>query len=440
MDAAGTVERGDLLIVDGRIAALGETVPAALLALPEGQVDETYDAAGGWVLPGFVEGHLHLCQTLFRGAAEQSDLLRWLREAIWPFEAAHTESSVAASARLGLCELIGAGVTCVNDMGTVHHTHAIGEAIESAGIRAVFGKALMDQGEGVPEPLIERSGAALDEVRALVKRFHGSGGGRLHVSLAPRFILSCSEELWRDVHDLSIEEGLLIHTHIAESSGEGHEVERAVGRTAARHFATLGLLGQRFVGAHGVWLDSEELAELGRADAALVHCPGSNLKLGSGLASVLSWKDAGIRCGLGSDGAACNNRLDPFAEMSLAAGVSRVRHADRPLSARDVLALATSDGARALGLEAQIGSLEVGKQADVIVVDATRPHHGPTPESDVYAALVHSSRPSDVRLTMVAGRVLFRDQRWITLDPLAVLADAWTEARAIERRVDAEKR
>src|SRR4029077_17451358 len=142
-----SITRGDLLVKDGVIAALGAATPAALSSLGC-RPDASYDAAGCYVLPGLIHGHLHLCQTLFRGLAEQSDLLRWLRESIWPLEAAHTEASIKASARLGLLELLSGGVTCLNDMGTVHHTEAIGAVLEEAGIRAVFGKALMDQGEG----------------------------------------------------------------------------------------------------------------------------------------------------------------------------------------------------------------------------------------------------------------------------------------------------
>ncbi len=441
MDPAGTVERGDLLVRDGAIAALGAEVPAALAGA---RPDEEFDATGALVLPGFVHGHLHLCQTLFRGLAEQADLLRWLRDRIWPLEAAHSAASVAASARLGLAELIAGGVTCVNDMGTVRHTEAIGEVLEAAGLRAVFGKALMDQGEGVPAALVDSPRAALDEALALVKRFHGAGGGRLSVSLAPRFILSCSDALWREVSGLAADRGLLVHTHIAESPGEAHEVRAAVATTAARYFAARAVLGRGFVGAHGVWLDPHELGLLREADAALVHCPGSNLKLGSGLAHVRGWRRAGIRCGLGSDGAACSNRLDTFHEMSLAALVSRARVVavpsegdagpDAPLSAREVVALATCDGARALGLGDITGSLERGKQADIAVVDVGAPHHGPAPERDPYTALVHAARASDVRLTMAGGRVLYREGAWTTLDPRSVQADARAELAGLLKR------
>jgi len=161
MDDAGTIVPGPLLVRDGVIAALGATVPGALALLPQGRADTSVDARGGFVLPGLIQGHLHLCQTLFRGLAEHSDLLRWLRERIWPLECAHTEASIAASARVGLAELVAGGVTCVNDMGTVRHTGAIGAVLEESGIRAIFGKALMDQGEGTPAGLIESSRAAL---------------------------------------------------------------------------------------------------------------------------------------------------------------------------------------------------------------------------------------------------------------------------------------
>jgi 5-methylthioadenosine/S-adenosylhomocysteine deaminase len=455
MDAAGTVVRGDLLVRDGAIAALG---PGASAALAGERPEAEFDAEGALVIPGFIHGHLHLCQTLFRGLAEQDDLLAWLRERIWPLEAAHTGASIAASVRMGLAELLAGGVTCINDMGSVRHTEAIGETLEASGIRAVFGKALMDQGEGVPAALIEPRRAALDDALALARRFHGAAGGRLSVSLAPRFILSCSEGLWRDAAAAAAERGLIVHTHLAESPGEAREVERAVATSAARYFAARGVLSRRFVGAHGVWLDGEELSLLGAADAALVHCPGSNLKLGSGLANLCAWRERGIRSGLGSDGAACSNRLDTFHEMSLAGLVSRVRPAagaapgaasrraaagaegdgasarPAPLTAREVVSLATCEGARALGLGDAIGSLEVGKQADVAVVDVQGPHHAPAPERDPYTTLVHAARASDVRLTLVAGRTLYRDGAWTTLDPRAVRAEAKAELAGLLKR------
>lgn len=438
MDATRTVIRGDLLVQGDRIAAIGPAVDAALAGLPGGRADRTFDARGAFVLPGFVHGHLHLCQTLFRGLAEQADLLRWLRERIWPLEAAHTAASMAASVRLAATELLAGGVTCINDMGTVRHTDALGETLAETGLRATFGKALMDRGEGVPKGLRESARDAMNEALDVAKRHHGSAGGRLRVSLAPRFILSCSEALWHDVRDASAEHGLLVHTHVSENPNEGREVAAAVGDTAAHYFAMHGVLSPRFVGAHGVWLDDVELGSFAKADAALVHCPSSNLKLGSGHADVCAWARAGVRRGLGSDGAACSNRLDTFHEMSLAAGLSRVKHPDAPLSASDVLALATCEGARALGLHDTIGSLEEGKQADVVVVDADAPHLAPNAAADPYTAIVHAAQASDVLMTMVAGRVLYERGAWATLDPQRAVADARAEARGLVRRAEIE--
>lgn len=434
MDAARTVARADLLVVDRRIVAIGDGVAPALGGLPGGRAAQSFDARGAFVLPGFVHAHLHLCQTLFRGLAEQSDLLRWLREAIWPLEAAHTEASLAASVRLGACELIRGGVTCVNDMGTVHHTDVLGETLAATGLRAVFGPALMDQGESVPARLLEGADRALDAALSVAHRYHGAGEGRLSVSLAPRFILSCSEALWRDVTDASREHGLLVHTHLAEAPNEGAEVKAAVGSHAAPYFAAHGVLSPRFVGAHGVWLEDDELALMKRADAALVHCPGSNLKLGSGIADVRAWRRHGIRCGLGSDGAACNNRLDTFQEMSEAAGLARVKHREDPLAAREVLAMATCDGAAVLGMDDRIGSLELGKHGDIVVLAADQAHHGPFATRDPYTTIVHAMRPDDVKLTLVDGRALWLNDRLTTLEHDRCVADAQREATALVKR------
>jgi cytosine/adenosine deaminase-related metal-dependent hydrolase len=437
MDAAGTVGPGDLLVVDDRIAALGPAVPDALRRLPGGRPDRTFDAANALVTPGFVHAHLHLCQTLFRGLAEQSDLMRWLRERIWPLEWQHTEASLAASVRLALLELVAGGVTCLNDMGTTRHTDVIGQVLAESGMRATFGQALMDVGEGVPAGMAEPAGVVLERALAVAGRWHGAADGRLRASLAPRFILSCSEPLWLDVRDAAKERGLLVHTHIAEAPTEGAEVKAAVGCHAAPYFAKHGLLSERFVGAHGVQLDDGELDLVAAANAALVHCPGSNLKLGSGLADVQAWRAKGIRCGLGSDGAPCNNRLDTFHEMGLAGGIARVKRRDAPLAAREVLALATIDGARALGIDGETGSLEAGKQADLAVTGVAGPFAAPFAADDPYTALVFGAGARDVLLTVVAGRVLYERGAWSALDPGRVNAEARAEARALVRRAEA---
>jgi 5-methylthioadenosine/S-adenosylhomocysteine deaminase len=439
MDEGGSILNGDLLAAEGRITAIGDAVPAALAALPGGQAAVTFDASGAFVLPGFIHGHIHLCQTLFRGMAEQADLMHWLRESVWPMEAAHTEASLAASVELGVAQLVAGGVTCVNDMGTVHHTHVIGAMLEASGMRAIFGKALMDQGDGVPPGLRDTTDHALEETAALADRYHGAASGRLEVSLAPRFILSCSDALWDGVRQVSDERGLIVHTHLSESPGEGQAVQAAVKTTAPRYFARRQVLGPRFVAAHGVWLDENEYNLIARADAALVHCPSSNFKLGSGLADVREWKDRGIRCGLGADGAACNNRLDTFLEMNLASHVSRVTRPGRHLSAREVVALATCDGARALGKGETIGSLETGKRADVTVIDHTGYHVAPHAFNDPYTAIVQANQVTDVRLTVIDGQIVYDRGTWPTMNIEQLTGNAMREGAALLGRAKKER-
>ncbi len=437
MDAAGTVMAGDLLVVDDRIAALGPGVPEALTKLPGGRPDRRFDASNTLVTPGFVHAHLHLCQTLFRGLAEQNDLMRWLRERIWPLEWHHTEHSMSASVKLALLEMLSGGVTCLNDMGTTRHTDVVGQVLADTGMRATFGQALMDVGDGVPEGMAQHASIVLARALAVADRWHGKSNGRLRVSLAPRFILSCSEGLWLDVRDAAAERGLIVHTHIAEAPTEGAEVKSAVGCHAAPYFAKHGLLNERFVGAHGVQLDDAEMNLVRDANAALVHCPGSNLKLGSGIADVATWREKGIRCGLGSDGAPCNNRLDTFFEMGLAGGLSRVRRREAPMTARDVLSLATIDGARALGIADVTGSLEPGKQADLAVTDIDGPYAAPFAAEDPYTALVFGACQRDVLLTVVAGRVLYERESWPGIDPNQVNFDARYEGHQLLRRAEA---
>jgi 5-methylthioadenosine/S-adenosylhomocysteine deaminase len=205
-----------------------------------------------------------------------------------------------------------------------------------------------------------------------------------------------------------------------------------VNDTAARYFAAHDLLSPRFVGAHGVWLDPDELGALGRAGAALVHCPGSNLKLGSGIAPVPEMRARGITVSLGADGAACNNRLDMFTEMRTAALLQKVRQGPEALPASRALRMATIYGAGALGLEKEIGTLEVGKRADVIVVDLNRPHS--SPRRDVVSALVYSAQPSDVTTTIIDGRIVMREGKLLTLDEAIVIDEANREASALAAR------
>jgi 5-methylthioadenosine/S-adenosylhomocysteine deaminase len=428
MNDAFDIVQGDVSIRDGRIAAVGserDRSPAAH--------DAVVDAHGGWVLPGFVQTHVHLCQTLFRGSADDLTLMDWVRTRVWPLEAAHTPPTLRAAARLGIAELLASGTTTVLTMETVHETDVVFEAAAEAGIRATIGKCMMDAGDDVPARLREHTKASIDESVALGKRWDGAGQGRLRAAFAPRFALSCSPALLEAVASLSDANQTLVHTHASESRDEIALVRRLSGGLAnIEYLAGLRLASPRLCCAHCVWADDREQGLLAEHDVKVLHCPSSNLKLGSGIAPVAAMRARGIHVSLGADGAACNNHLDMFTEMRLAALLQAVTQGPGALTARDALAMATRGGATALGLDADIGSIEAGKHADLIVIDRDRPHL--LPGLDPYSTIVYAARATDVRTTIVDGEVLVRDGRPVRVDLGEITADARAAARELTAR------
>jgi cytosine/adenosine deaminase-related metal-dependent hydrolase len=428
-DEATAVVPGDLAIEGGKIVALGHEATELSRA---GGVWREIDASGCVVMPGLVQAHVHLVQTLFRGMADDVPLLAWLRKFIWPLEAAHDDASLALSAELGAAELLLGGTTSILDMGTVHGHDAVFEALARSGLRAISGKAMMDSGEAVPARLRETTRASLDESVRLAKAWSGAASGRLGYAFCPRFILSCTEELLRECATAAKEHDALVHTHAAEQVEERRAVRDLLGDDDVALLARYGITGERAVFAHGVQLGAEEMKGLAAAKTRVVHCPSSNLKLGSGIAAVHAMREAGIVVGLGADGAPCNNDLDGWLEMRLAALLAKVRSGTTTLPARDVLAMATLEGAKVLGKSQEIGSLEVGKRADVIVVDVSGPHTAPA--LDVFSTLVYAARSTDVRHVLVDGELVVRGRELLTLDAPRVAARAREEAPKVARR------
>jgi len=408
-------ERGDVLIVGSRIEDVGTLEPR--------DDSEILDATGCYVLPGLVQAHAHLVQTLFRGAAEDLPLLEWLRRRVWPLEAAHDEGSLRASVRLGIHELLTSGTTTVLDMGTSHGGDVVAEELIRSGIRARFGQAMMDAGDGVPPKLLETTRASLDASAALKKRWDGQGNGRIGYAYAPRFALSCTRELLEAVAALSRISGSLVHTHSNENVDERALVERATGHSPIGFLAEVGLMSERTVVAHGVHVDDAEVRSLAESGASVAHCPSSNLKLGSGIADVPRLREARVNVALGSDGAACNNRLDGFEEARLAALLARSRGKANALTASDVLFMATRGGARALRMD-EIGSLQPGARADLVVLDAERLAVGGDPATRV----VFGGGSRAIRDVIVNGDALVRDGKPTRYDPAEVIARA-SEAR-----------
>lgn len=426
MDARERVVRGDLLVRDGRIA---EVSAGAI----DASVDVVIDARGCAVIPGFVQTHIHLCQTLFRGAADDLPLIDWLKKRIWLMEAAHTPQSLRASARLGVAEMIKGGTTCALTMETVSYTEEVFKVVEETGFRAVVGKCMMDAGgEDVPRALREETEDSITESLTLIERWHGAAEGRIRCCFAPRFAVSCTGELLERVARLSRERGILVHTHASENRSEIELVERMTGRRNISYLNSLGLCASHVALAHCVHLNEEELRILSETGTHVLHCPSSNMKLGSGVAPVLAMLERKISVSLGADGAACNNHLDMFTEMRSAALLQKALHGADALPAPRVLRMATIDGARALGLQNEIGSLEAGKRADITVVDLNSLHT--TPHSDIVSTIVYAAQPANVRHVLIDGRVVLREGELTTMNESEVIAAAARESEQLQAR------
>jgi cytosine/adenosine deaminase-related metal-dependent hydrolase len=307
-------------------------------------------------------------------------------------------------------------------MGTVRHTDALFEAAAESCIRYTGGKALMDAGEGVPPGLLEPTAAALRDNDKLADKWHEAENGRLRYAYSPRFALTATYDLLRSVGARARANNLLIHTHASETRDESDQVRQRFGATNIRLLANLGLAETNACFAHCVWPEPEELDVLASGAASVVHCPSCNMKLGSGAAPIAEYLERGVNVALGADGAASNNRLDAWEELRLAGLLSRFRAGPPGISAVELFELATIGGARALGIDADIGSIEIGKYADLAMLDLRRAHAvGP---DDVYTQLVYSARAGDVRIVTVGGHVVVSNGKLAAFSE----ADAVSEA------------
>lgn len=417
LDPQNRILQGSVVIENGHIASIESTA-----SLSTSGFDEIIDGQDRVLLPGFVQTHIHLCQTLFRGAADDLALIDWLKQRIWPMEAAHTAESLYASARLGIAELIKGGTTCALTMETVNHTDSVFQAVEESGFRATVGKCMMDAGEDVPVELNEATESSIAESLLLLKRWHGAAGGRIRYCFAPRFAVSCSPELLERVADLSRKHGVLVHTHASENQEEIAIVEKLTGKRNIHYLYSVGLTGQHIVLAHCVHLDESEMAMLQSSGTHVAHCPSSNLKLASGIARVSEMLERGISVSLGADGTPCNNRLDIFTEMRMAALLQKVLHGSQSLPALTALQMATLNGARAMGLEDQIGSIETGKRADLVLLNLKSLHT--TPKFDLVSAVVYAAETSNVETVIINGQVVMRKRELLTMNESDVLSEA----------------
>lgn len=424
IDPEHRVLAGDVACLGGAIVQVGGTYT------PRTRDYTVIDCAGCVVMPGLVQAHVHTCQTLARGRADDLELLDWLRTVIWPYEAALDPAALAASAELACAELLLGGTTAILDMATVHGTDAVFAAAERSGIRATIGKAMMDAPDpAIPPGLRESTRDSLDESARLIARWHGAADGRLRYAYAPRFVLSCTDELLREVAEQARARGVRIHTHASENSGEIALVRQRFGKPNIEVLDDLGLLGEHCCIAHCIHLSADERRLLAARGAHVCHCPSSNLKLASGICQVPELIAAGVSVAIGADGAPCNNNLDGLHELRLTALLHKHRVGPRALPAPEVVRMATLGGAAALGLADQIGSLEIGKRGDMIAIDVTALHTVPT--ASPWSAIAYAAAACDVRHVAVDGRVAVRDRTLHTLD----VSEVRTRARAAAARL-----
>lgn len=417
--------RGDVLIHDGRIS---EVCPGGA---GEVVANNVLDASGAAVIPGFIQCHVHVVQSLLRHQADGLTLLDWLHQRTLPYEAALDGDAVETAAELGIAELLAGGTTAVLDFGTTHDHDRVFTAAKRMGIRMTSGRTHMDMGDAAPAILLQDADESLADAEAIGKRWHGAADGRLRYAVAPRFALSCTRPLLEGCADLARRHDWLLHSHASENTDEVAEVRALTGQSNISYLRSVGLTGPDVVLAHGVHLEPQEVEILAETRTRICHCPGANLKLGSGIADIPGLRSREVRVGLGADGPPCNNRLSAFHEMSLAATLHGLRSGPTALGAWEALAMATRDGARVLHLDDHIGTITPGKAADIAVVSLDS--WAMIPGDDPAARIVHGGSASDVRHVVVDGLPVVIDGRLATTDHAALrtrVDEAWRATRA----------
>jgi 5-methylthioadenosine/S-adenosylhomocysteine deaminase len=413
------IEDGAVAINQGLIVAIGK----------RSEVDgkytarETIDAPGKVIIPGLINTHTHIPMTLFRGLADDLDLQEWLTKYIFPAEAKNvTEDFVRVGTQLGLAEMIRGGTTTYCDM--YYFEDAIADETAKAGVRGLLGETVID----FPVADNKTNAEAMAYVEQFVKKWRGNP--LITAAIAPHAPYTVSEEHLRAVRAFSDRTSAPIVIHVAETRKEVEDVEKAHGARPVAYLARIGFLNNRVIAAHVVWANQEEVALLKRLGVGVAHNPQSNMKLASGVAPVPQMLSADVAVGLGTDGAASNNDLNMWEEMDTAAKLHKVTSGDpKVVSAEQAFEMATIRGARALHLDEQIGSLEVGKRADLCIVDLD--DLSQTPLYNIYSHLVYATKADDVRTVIIEGRVVMRDRTLLTLDESVIKM----RARAYRERI-----
>ncbi len=429
--AGGTVVTMDLerhILEDGAVAIKGDVI---LDVGTRAQIEAKYaaathiDATRHLVLPGFINGHTHAPMTLLRGLKDDVTLDVWLKSYIFPAEAKNvTEDFVRWGTRLAAAEMIRGGVTTFADM--YYFENAIAEETKAAGMRGILGETWLDF--PVPDNKNEAEAAAYTE--KFLKRWQGDP--LIHAAVAPHSIYLCSQKTLHDVQALAQKYHAPILIHVAEIKKELDDSLAQNNATPVQYLNRIGFLGPDVIAAHCIWVDAADRKLLAEKSVGCVHNPSSNMMLASGVAPVIEERAAGVAVGLGTDGpSGSNNDLDLMEEMDLAAKLQKITKMDpRALGAKAVVEMATIEGAKAVHLEKEIGSLEAGKKADLILIDLSEPNA--VPMYDVYSQLAYALKATNVDTVVVAGRVLMRDHKLLTLHEGEILAKAREYGKKVE--------
>jgi len=422
MDDRGIIREGLIAIKDCKIIYAGKESKT-----PQIKAEKIIDARGKVATPGLINCHTHLAMTLFRGIAEDQPLQKWLKETIWPLEAKLKPEDVYDGALLGCLEMIKSGTTTFADM--YFHEDHVAKAVEKAGLRAVLAQGILDPG-------FKKLGEImLRESVNFAKKYQGYAGGRVTVQLGPHTLYTCGPPLLEKVRQKASELKVGIHIHVAESKETVNQTKKKHGLTEVQLLEKIGFLGPDVLAAHCVHLTKKEMQLVARHNVKVAYNPVANMKLAQGTAKIKDMLGLGVTVGVGTDGPASNNSLDMFQSMKVAALLQKQYHKDPTvLPARAVLKMATIEGARALGLEKNVGSLEAGKRADIILIDFKKPHL--TPNHDPYANIVYSASGSDVDTVIADGKILMENRNVKTLDEEQVMLKARkTAAELPERKV-----
>jgi len=405
---AELISSGALAITGGRIAALGTKANVEKFYAAE----KTIDARGALIMPGLVNGHNHAAMTCYRGMADDLPLMEWLTRYIFPAESKSDENQIYWSTLLACAEMIRSGTTTFGDMYLFEEQ--VAQATRQAGMRAVVGEVLYN----FPSPNYGPPENGLKYTEQLINRWQGDP--LIQIAIEPHALYTCSPFLLRQCRDMADRYGVPLVIHLAETRSELEEVSMKYGQTPVKYMENLGLLSSSLIACHCVWLTEEEMDLLARRGVKVVHNPESNMKLASGVAPVPELLARGVTVGLGTDGCASNNNLDLFQEMDSAAKLHKVHRLDPTvMPAEVVLEMATLGGAKVLGLDKEIGSLEVGKKADVIILDLNRPHLQPI--YNLASHLVYSATGADVRDVIIDGHLVMQDRKLLTIDEETVI-------------------